>query len=133
MTKKGVNFIVKVELYTQAIMFSIGETDKQLEKSLKKHGFKKIEELMKEIDSSNSYKGITCHYQGDIIVRIREDKYVNYSTLCHEMFHATSYLHKRVGIDLDHNSEESFAYTIGYISKVFFSKMNDYKIKIGHE
>lgn len=43
------------------------------------------------------------------------------STIAHEIFHIACYIMERVGISLCHESDEAYAYLIGYIT----NKVND--------
>jgi len=45
------------------------------------------------------------------------------SILCHEAFHAASYLLDEIGCELDVSSEESYAYVLSYIVEEFLKKV----------
>ena len=52
------------------------------------------------------------------------DKSTSYATLAHEAFHATHSIMDAIGGNLTHDSEESYAYLIGFIVDEWMDKDN---------
>lgn len=80
---------------------------KLLRDRLPKDCYNEIDLLNDEYDAKTvRFKnGATC------IVLNKTDN----ATIAHESFHAVCYLMEAIGIELDHNSSEAYAYALGYL------------------
>lgn len=116
------NFIVPLVVYPFDIMFSFGETDEQLKKSLKKYNC--------EWSDKMEYGGMGIFYINDknqSLIRVYNIPKIceDYGTLQHEIFHAVTYILDRVGMKLKlRTSDEAYAYLIGYITKEVYLRIN---------
>lgn len=60
------------------------------------------------------------------IIRFYEDPIARPDIVVHEIFHAVYHLSKHTGITLTPESEEFFAYAIGFITREFYKKAGKY-------
>lgn len=44
----------------------------------------------------------------------------DYGTLAHEIFHAVTFILTRIGMSLTNESDEAYAYLIGYLTKEIY-------------
>lgn len=128
---KSYNFIVPLVIYEFDIMFSVGESNyrasKAVEQRLMDSDFKIFQDdelLFKLPDTCN---GRTVHnLEGSqTIIRLR-NKPIDangYAVLAHEIFHAVDFIMRRIGITLSSDSDEAYAYLIGYVTREFFKAL----------
>jgi hypothetical protein len=62
---------------------------------------------------------------GQTIIRIpkKPETPQEIGTLSHEIFHGVDFIFRRIGISLSDNSNEAYAYLIGYVTEQFFNKI----------
>lgn len=123
-TKKLKGFTwVTARIYKQTLFVSIGQTDKQLKKSL----LKNVPDLQeKEVDDVVNYvqrkherhNGIFAVVQGLHIIRMFDeadffDPYFH-GVFSHEVLHATFELLRARGLELSTESEEAYTYLHDY-------------------
>lgn len=126
------NFIIPLVIYPYDVMFSVGETDKQFKKSVKKRLRKEFyaDLVDDEICSfTESHRGRTWHnlIGGQTIIRLPKhpNNCEEFGTLSHEIFHAVVYIMERIGMKLSGSSDEAYAYLIGYITEQFWLNVCD--------
>ena len=109
--------VIPIEIYNIDVLFVVGTKD-ELKISLEKH-------LEKE-DADDAYNVMVGDIEDFTLGRSAylnsgqtalwlpnaEDK----GTLAHEIFHIACYIMEKVGICLCHESDEAYAYLIGYIT-----------------
>lgn len=122
MKNKSLNFIVTNEVYPFDVMFSFGETDKQLKKKLSKFDVKIGNLFQHELRL-----GLTSQFKdnGQVLVRLRHYPKTpkHFGTLGHEISHATNYVMSYIGNKLSEDSEESYAYFTGFLTQKVFEKL----------
>lgn len=131
---KGKNFIVGLEVYPFDIMFSVGQSDKDFKKELKKHLMKKHFKQMSVdgimlMQNQPAANGRTIRLRGgQTTIRIVGDidSPNMHGTVAHEIFHAVEFLFRRIEIKLCNKSDEAFAYLIGFITKKFYEGLNEH-------
>lgn len=125
--KKSQNFIVSLHIYPFDIMFSIGQTDKQLKKRLKTFDetLPDCDGIIKDLNMEGSNGLCLMLKRGSHIVRLKNnDGSTKWkSTLVHEIFHVVYNTLTKVGVNLSDDSEEAFAYLIWYITGEFFYQL----------
>lgn len=118
-------------MYTHMIiLFSIGESDKSFKEyvvSVLPDDYY-IDFKDDEICGfTESHRGRTWHHLigGQTIVRLpkRPVTPVEFGTLSHEIFHAVDYIFRRIGMKLGADSDEAYAYLIGYVTEQFWKEI----------
>lgn len=104
------NIIIPLVVYPFDVMVSIGQTDKELSLELLKYGIDDIRELL----LSETVRGRTIMFEGNqTVIRL---KVFDAAVLCHEVFHAVTFILSKVGIPLEvMKSDEAYAYLLEYI------------------
>lgn len=113
---------VDISIYRTYLFIAVGLTDSQLEEKLndyvadKKH----ISNLVKESYVDPGYQAMTAFYDGYNIVRFNTLADVqDINIISHEAFHVTCAIMEQVGIPFIEDTEEAFAYLIGFIAEQF--------------
>lgn len=119
-TKKLKGFTwATAEIYKQSLFLSIGESDKQLKKSLLKHVPQLQEDEVDEVvdytrRKHDRHQGIFAVSQGLHIIRLYDEQdFMNpyfHGILAHEILHATFELLTSRGLVHSQTSEEAFTY-----------------------
>lgn len=112
------SFIVKLKIYPFDVLVSIGQSDKELEKTLNSLGvFNDFENLI----MSETTRGRTAVLKSNqTVIRLKFDKNKNafISLISHEIFHAVTFILYKIGMEFDINkSDEGYAYLIEYLTK----------------
>ena len=119
--KRSLNFIVKNEIYPFDVMFSFGESDINLKKRFKKFGVSEgsLFEHSLKLGQCTQFKN------GQVLVRMPNIPKTpkDYNTLQHEIFHATTNIMNHIGSKLDEESEEPWAYFIGFLTQKVYEKL----------
>lgn len=124
------NFIIDLVVYPFDIMFSIGESDKEFMRTLKdrlpkKYLPKKSEDNICQLE--DECRGRTWHHLegGQTIIRLKKKpkSEQEMGSLAHEIFHAVDFIFRHVGIQLSSDSDEAYAYLIGYITEQFYKNI----------
>ncbi len=130
MASKGVNFIIDLVIYPYDIWFSIGETDKWFISTLNERLQDEYMSDLKEDDichMSAECRGRTYHHLigGQTIIRLPKKPRTaqEFGTLAHEIFHAVDFITRRIGLRLGIESDEAYAYLIGYITERVYEKL----------
>lgn len=110
--------IIPIDIYNRSLMVHFGKKEELLEK-LEIYGLEK-EELDTILDGINDLTmGRTVLLSNNALlmwmphVPMIED----YGTLAHEVFHCVDFLMTDIGVPLTKESNEAYAYLIGYITK----------------
>jgi len=105
------HFIISWTIYPFDVLVSIGETKEEVEKHIKKTGYK-LNDNEKDAIELNSLGKTAMLRGGQTIIRLRN---TNIGILAHEAFHATSFLMDRIGVKLTMESDEAYAYALQYL------------------
>ena len=129
---KNYSKIIPIDLYCRDILFIFGDKV-YLQKSIRKyHTQEQTDELMKVFDNVDE------HTQGRTVLNFCNNAFIVWQPhlpqsvfdmqfLVHEIFHATKALLENAGISLSDESEEAYAYLIGYITKKVLESFPIYK------
>lgn len=131
MKSKGKSFIINLVVYPFDILVSIAETNDEFLKSIKKYITPECLEDLKDekivFNMPETCNGRTVQLLdgGQTIMRLpkRITTCEQYGTLAHEIFHAVEFIMRRINIKLSENSDECFAYLIGYVTTQIYKKM----------
>lgn len=114
--------VISIDIYNIDILFVVS-SKQELEQALKKHLDKEEAEdaynvMIKDIGDNTLGRSASLN-SGQIVLYVKnaDDK----GTIAHEIFHIACYIMERAGISLCHESDEAYAYLIGYIT----NKVND--------
>lgn len=115
------NFIIPLKIYPFDIMFSFAETDEQLKKTFKKYKIEESNYFEHEFRAGRCSQFVT----GQVVIRLRRIPTTNidYGCLQHEIYHAVNYIMSFIGVKYSEDSEECFAYLIGYITEQCYNKL----------
>lgn len=110
--------VIPIDIYNTDLLFVVG-SKQDLKDALKKH--------LDMDDAEDAYDVMVGNIEDYTLGR---SAYLNSgqlalwlpdasdkATLAHEIFHVACYLMEKVGIGLCHESDEAYAYLIGYITK----------------
>jgi len=125
------NFVLNYGVYPYDVMFSFGETDKQLFSRLEKVVPDQYKDDIK-LCALNNRAGICIQFGfGASIIRMPNIPKTPFDqdTLAHEIFHAVSGLLRRIGLEHTSDSEEAYAYAIGFLTKGAYEAIDKFKKK----
>lgn len=111
-------FIVDCEVYKFDVMVSVDESDEVLLKRLKKYGNSK-EDCSDLVNMPSNTTG-RCAFlpSGQTVIRLRSQPNAlkQRAIICHETFHATTFILDCIGMTLQiGNSDEAYAYFQEYL------------------
>lgn len=120
------NFIIPLQVYPYDIMFSVGESDTELKKVLKKRmlpaayqAYTKDNFLM-DFPYTNGQAG-RCVYlskYSQTIIRLGTNP--TPGTIAHEIFHAVEFIMERLQMTLGPTNDEAYAHLIAYLTDQFY-------------
>lgn len=126
---KCYNFLVPLVVYPFDIMFSIGQTDEELKKSLEQYNIGD--------DEFNCFRmainttGSTFHNSDThrTLVRLKSVPNGNrgMGLLAHEVFHAVDMILRDIQITLSADSDEAYAYLLDYVTVQFWNNIKPTK------
>lgn len=115
---------VNVDLYPLVLVVMINDTDEKCFKNLTKIGI--TEEDARTMNMKPDEVGRTVLFGRSLGV-IRINRKIGtpefHSTLNHELLHIVLPFLTSIGMKYDHNSEEAFAYLMGYLSFNIYKKL----------
>lgn len=123
------NFIIDLHIYPFTIMFSIGETDEELQLIL--NGIEELSgltNLIKDhLDLGDDYGLCYQAPKGSCIIRLQKTNRTPKwkATLSHEILHAVHRIFHKIGLELVEGSQEAYCYLLGYIIEEFYTKINE--------
>lgn len=124
MKVKQLNIVIPLVVYPFDVMVSLGESDEILFAHLKKKG---VDYLDVSLDHySDTQRGRTVMFKGNqTLIRMYELRETAewYGNLAHEIFHAVEFIMERIGMRLTIDSDEAYAYLIGYITKEVYKRL----------
>lgn len=113
---------IDISIYRTYLFIAVGLTDTELEEKLDKYVADKdfIAELVKDSHVDPTYQAMTAFYEGYNLVRFNTlPDAQDINIIAHESFHVTCSIMNHVDITLSDDSEEAFAYLIGFITEQF--------------
>lgn len=122
--RKPITFIVPLVVYPFDVMVSINESNDNIVKLLKKYNVDYSDVDVQQI--SETRKGRTILFKGNqTLIRMFDfdESPVSYGNLQHEIFHAIEFIMDRIGQKLTFDSDESYAYAIGYLTTEIYKKL----------
>lgn len=122
---KSQNFLVSLVVYPMDIMFSIGQSDKQLREDLKCYGIHDDEFNCFDMPAHTTASAFHNDDTHRTIVRFRKVPETNKELGClaHEIFHAVDMILRDIQITLSSDSDEAYAYLIDYVTVQFWEKV----------
>lgn len=120
--RKQINFVIDCQIYPYDIMVSIGEDDKTLHRKMKRVN---VEGDYSEVSLEGCQGRCVMFKRGEIILRLKTypKTPTEYGNLAHEVFHAAEFLLRRINMPLTYESDEAYAYLIGYITEEIYKKI----------
>jgi len=125
---KSFNFIIPLVVYPFDCMVSLNENwDKFGVSVTKKWGAEILDDFTKSSHATS--EGLSYVYTSDsmlcCMIKIHNFKKdaQGYSDLQHEIFHATEFILRKCGMELNSNSHEAYAYLCGYLTKEIYKKI----------
>lgn len=121
MKSKSMNFIVKLNVFPFDIMISLGQSDEELKKELKKYRVV-FEDDMKLVGHGRFW----MDSRNRSLIRVSEfdSSCEDFATLQHEIFHVVTHILDRMGVKFVLNkSDEVYSYLIGYVTKEVYKKV----------
>ena len=121
------NKIIPIDIYNTDLLFVIGTTDElksSLEYHLDKDQAEEVYAVMAEDISGISLGSSALTGSGQVVLWLPNPK--DKATLAHEIFHIACFIMEKVGIRLCHDSDEAYAYLIGYITKKVDDILNSF-------
>jgi hypothetical protein len=121
--KKGKFFIIEVPVWNIDFYCSVGQTDKEFEKSLKKV-VSNSAPVHWEMPDRCAAKVILDTHGDPFCIRLRSTKSVfNKGSVTHEVVHAVSRILRNRGVVLCDESEEAFTFLAGYITREIYKRI----------
>lgn len=117
---------IECKMFESSVYIFIGKTVelKSYIENVIPEKYRIILEDLEDLEESR-YDGVT-YYCGNICI-IRVNNFSDLSILIHELMHATYRILNIHDINLDHSTNEVYAYMIGYLTKEALNK-KDYEI-----
>lgn len=124
---KVTSFIIKYQVYPFDMMVVFCEDPKDLIAHLSKTFDKEAMDFIKSLAFGIGKTIMTPTGQTILWLNKKPETCFEHGTLQHEIFHAVCFLMDRIGIVFSKESDEAFAYMIGYITKEIYIKMEKIK------
>lgn len=123
---KAQNFIIPLVIYPFDIMVSVGQTDDELLKSVKQFGLNR-NDISEVLNLHETVKGRTLMLletnQTFMRLKGKPKTTIEFGSLQHEIFHAADFILRKIGISLSADSDEAYAYLIGYLTEKIYEKL----------
>lgn len=120
------NFIVSLGLYPFHIMVSIGQTEEALTEALKGYNIPEKDIRKKKWTLREDNRGKALMFSnGATVIRLVEGPVspAAQGIIAHEVFHAVTFiLSYKIGMKLTKESDEAFAYAIGYVTEQIYER-----------
>lgn len=116
-------------MYPFDVMFSIGETDRQLKDNLERYGIADDEfdyHNMPRYTTASTFHNNDTHRT---LVRMKSVPRLNKELghLSHEIFHAVDMILRDIQVTLSSDSDEAYAYLIDYVTVQFWNNIKPTK------
>lgn len=128
MIKNKLRFSIPLVIYPLSVVVSMGETDAELLKALKKEWPHKPAHEIEEsqLFDNGPWDGMLVTFaNNEIVLRLKRKPKTcaDYGSLAHEIFHAVDMVMLRVGMKLHPNSNEAYAYLTSYLTTEIYKKL----------
>lgn len=120
--KRSLNAVIPLVVYPFDVMISFGQSDRDLRIALKKLGT----EWDGILEMGETTMGRTVLMPNNAtVLRLKNipQSCTEYGFLAHEIFHAVTFILNRIGMSLTEQSDEAYAYLIGYITKEIYKRI----------
>lgn len=119
---KSLNFVIPLQVYPFDVMVSMGQTEDQLKRSLKKYNLTYSEGM--KLAGTGKY--LINDTNQSLIRTLRVPRFPeDYATLQHEIFHAVTYVLDRMGMKLVlRKSDEAYSYLVGYLTEQIYKRLD---------
>lgn len=124
--KRVQNFVIPLVVYPYHVMISVGESDTELIKRVKKYGVTK-EDLVSGMALDFIEHGRFSMLPGNqMLIRVREYNSTPdwYGTLQHELFHCVEFFMRKLRMELHDHSGEAYAYLIQYLTTEAYKSLS---------
>ena len=114
--------VIPLIVYPFEVMLSIAQTNEELKNSLSRFGC----DWSDLLDLPPTCLGRTVMTDSShTVIRFinRPETCQQYGTLAHEIFHAVDFIFRRIGMTLSEDSDEAYAYMIGYLTEEIYKKL----------
>ncbi len=121
-SKKSIFKPVAIPLYRSTFFIAVNIPERKLKEELKKYvaSQKVIKSLVKHSRIDRHAQAITAYKESYSVIRYKTLKDAqDINVIAHEAFHVACNITRYVGITLSDDSEEAFAYLIGYITEQY--------------
>ncbi len=122
MKKKSLNVVIPLVVYPFDVMFSFGQTGSQLKRDVEKRGIEWDEKRFTYPGCGRCETFDSMNHTVIMLYRM-PDGDEDYGTLQHEIFHAVYQILKSIGMSLSDDSEEAYAYLIGYLTEKIYEHL----------
>lgn len=126
MRTKSKNFIVKIGHYPFDLMVSLGETNDQVFKSIRRLNIDAIDNIDCKFDGDGSVGRVVEFTSGQYLLRLRyfPETAADYGVLQHEIFHVVEFLFRTLRVGLCEETSEVYAYLLQYLSTIIYAEIN---------
>ena len=133
MINKKLSFILPLPVYSRDIFISFGETNKEVLDQLSRFGISDKDcELAIIVPESSTTGRFALFENGNSIIRLINYPSTpeGYGTLAHEIFHAVTFIMDDIGGSFAlGSSDESYAYLVGYVTKIIYGMLEEFNKK----
>ncbi len=117
-------FVVSVDIFKRDVLVCIGSTDEQVHRQLNGYEGVTAEDLSATAFEGPQVSGrVTRISNGSVVLRTRDGCLPGDPTLQHEIFHAACAVMDAAGITFSDDSDEAYAYCIGYLTEQINAKL----------
>ncbi len=120
---RSLNFVIPYVIYPFDVMVSIGEDDEVLKKKLIKHG---ANVNNTDLSHHHTQRGRCIMFEDhQTLIRLYQfpKTPTQFGHLQHEIFHAVEFVMDRMNMPLTKESDEAYAYLIGYLTTEIYKRL----------
>jgi hypothetical protein len=118
------NFIFSLEVYPFDVMVSVGQTDDDLKEILKGVGVDPNLDDNWRYEQTGVWRAISFPGNQTLLRLPNKPESVDeHGTLAHEIFHVCDFILHKVGVTLTRESDEAYAYLIGFVTKKIYEHL----------
>lgn len=122
MTTKTTFSYVEIPIYRTCFFIVVGLSDEELKVRLREYISKpkEIQALVEDSRVDDGYQAMTAFLDGYSIIRFNSHEDVkDINMISHEAFHVVCSIMRHIDMPLSEDSEEAFAYLLGFIVEQF--------------
>jgi hypothetical protein len=121
------SFIVDCGIYPFDVFCYFAEDKEPMYKKLRKWLPESDIQELRKFDYGTAKSVMFPTGQLLLYMKSKPVTYFEYGTLAHEIFHLACFVMERVGIKYSYDSDEAFAYLIGYLTKEIMIRIDKLK------